>query len=106
MRAFLFGLAIVASVVSSVGANHSKCDATLEQIDKLLDAYGKEHPLKQYPSTLKEFQQFAAAKRVAIDFSVFSSFGYDRHGSSLDILYMCKGTGESGVVGHSVITAY
>jgi len=106
MRTCLLGLVILASLASSIGAKQSKCDATLQQIDKLLDAYGKEHPLKQYPSTFKEFQKFAAAKRVAINLTVFSSFTYDRHGTSLDILYTCKDTGESGAVGHSVITVY
>jgi hypothetical protein len=106
MRALLLSFAIVITFALSLGAKQSKCDATLQQIDKLLDAYGKEHPLKQYPSTFKEFQKFAAAKRVTIDLSVFSSFTFDRHGTSLGILYTCKDTGESGAVAHSVITTY
>jgi hypothetical protein len=106
MRAFFVPLAIAVLVGSSVGAKQSKCDATLHQIDKLLDVYGKEHPLKHYPSTLKEFQNFAAARRVTIDLSAFSQFEYKRHGMSLDIVYTCKDTGESGVAGHSVIIAY
>ena len=98
--------ALILLCASSLVAKQSKCDATLQRIDKLLEAYGKEHPLKQYPSTLKEFQNFAAKKGGAVDLSVFSDFKYDRRGTSLDILYTCKDTGESGAVGHSFGRAY
>jgi hypothetical protein len=38
--------------------------------------YEKEHPLKHYPSRLKEFQNFAAKKGEPLDLSVFSKFSY------------------------------
>src|SRR5437588_239473 len=98
LRVLPFALALLCA--SSLIAKQSKCDVALQQIDKLLDAYGKDHPLKHYPSTFKEFRKFAAEKRVAIDLSAFSEFTYKRHGMSLDIVYTCKGTGESGVAGH------
>src|SRR5205807_2285831 len=78
MRAILFGVAFIATLTSAISAKQSRCDAALHQIDKLLAAYEKEHPLKHFPSTFKEFQKFAAAKRVAVDLSVFSQFTYDR----------------------------
>lgn len=106
MRGCIFGLLILTWLVSSLPAKQSKCDAALHQIDKLLEAYEKEHPLKHYPSTFKEFQNFAATKRITVDLSTFSQFEYRRHGMSLDIVYTCKDTGESGVAGHSVIIAY
>jgi hypothetical protein len=55
-------------------AGQSKADMTLQRIESLLDAYQKEHPLKEYPSTLKEFEQFAAKKGTPLDLSPFSEF--------------------------------
>jgi hypothetical protein len=106
LRPVVLPFVILAAFASTLVAKESKCDVALHYIDTLLEAYGKEHPLKQYPSTLKEFQNFAAKKGQPLDLSVFSDFRFDRHGTSLDILYTCKATGESGVAGHFTVTAY
>ncbi len=90
----------------SVVAKQSKCDTTLQRIDALLKIYEKEHPLKHYPSTLKEFQNFAAKKGQALDLSVFSEFSYKRRGTSLDLSYTCKDTGKSAAEVRAHITVH
>jgi hypothetical protein len=87
-------------------AKSSKCDRTLKRIDALLEFYEKEHPLKHYPSTLKEFQNFAAKKGQPLDLSVFSEFSYKRRGTRLGISYKCKDTGKSAADVRAVITVY
>src|ERR1700751_4156045 len=93
--------------MGSVGvAKQSNCDIVLKRINALLDLYDKEHPLKHYPSTLKEFQNFAAKKGQPFDLSVFSNFSYHRHGTSLELSYTCKDTGISAAEGRSSFIVY
>jgi hypothetical protein len=87
-------------------AKGSKCDIMLKRIDILLEIYEKDHPLKHYPSTLKEFQNFAAKKGQPLDLSVFSEFSYERHGTRLGITYTCKDTGKSAAEVRASITVY
>ena len=87
-------------------AKRSKCDVTLQRIDAVLEIYEKEHPLKHYPSTLKEFQNFAAKKGQPLDLTVFAEFTYKRRGTSLDMFYTCKDTGKSASEVRSHITVY
>jgi hypothetical protein len=99
-------LAILFAVGSVGVSKQSKCDIVLKGINTLLDLYEKEHPLKHYPSTLKEFQNFAAKKGQPFDLSVFSKFSYHRHGTSLDLSYTCKDTGISAAEGRSSFIVY
>jgi hypothetical protein len=100
------GLLIFLLCASPVLAKRSKCDITLKRIDVLLGIYEKEHPLKHYPSTLKEFQNFAAKKGQPLDLTVFSEFSYKRRGTSLDMFYTCKDTGKSASEVRGSITVY
>jgi hypothetical protein len=84
----------------------SKCDTCLKQIDRLLQIYEKEHPLKHYPSTLEEFQNFAFKKGQSLDLSVFSDFSYERRSTRLVFSYTCKETGISSAEVRASITAY
>ena len=59
---------------SPVLAKRSKCDVTLQRIDTLLEVYEKEHPLKHYPSTLEELQNFATKKNSLSILVCFQSF--------------------------------
>jgi hypothetical protein len=86
-------VAMLFALASASVAKQSKCDIVLKRIHSLLDLYDKEHPLKHYPSTLQEFQNFAAKKGQPFDLGVFSKFSYNRHGTSLDLSYTCKDTG-------------
>jgi hypothetical protein len=92
--------------VSPLVAKESKCDAALARIDKLFATYRKEHPVKEYPSSLKEFQNFAAKKGGFVDLSVFSQFRFHRHSRGLGILFTCKDTGEGGGIEYPVVTAH
>ena len=105
MQRVILGFVIPALYASPLLANRSKCDVTLKRIDILLGIYEKEHPLKHYPSTLKEFQNFAAKKGHPLDLTVFSEFSYKRRGTSLDMFYTCKDTGKSAseVRGHTTV---
>ena len=91
---------------SPVLAKRSKCDVTLQRIDTLLEVYEKEHPLKHYPSTLEELQNFATKKKQPLDLSVFSEFSYKRRDTSLVMSYTCKDTGRSSAEVRSHITVY
>jgi hypothetical protein len=87
-------------------AGQSKADMTLQRIESLLDAYQKEHPLKEYPSTLKEFEQFAAKKGTPLDLSPFSEFRFKRSGRDLSIWYRRKDNGVAELRGRHSITVY
>ena len=102
-RIAVLTLAIVL-LAGNLLAGEPKSKEVLKRIDFLLNVYAKDHPLKQYPSTLKEFQQFAAKKGKPLDLSAFSTFKFERHGTSLDITYTCKDTGETASIVASVIT--
>jgi hypothetical protein len=102
----VLALAVLQLCASPVLAKRSKCNVMLKRIDTLLEIYEKEHPLKHYPSTLKEFQNFAAKKNQPLDLSVFSEFSYERHGTRLGISYKCKDTGESAAKVRAFITTY
>jgi len=95
MQRVFLGLLLSILFASPVLAKRSNCDVTLKRIDVLLGIYEKEHPLKHYPSTLKEFQNFAAKKGQPFDLTVFSEFSYKRRGTSLDMFYTCKDTEKS-----------
>jgi|SRR3954468_7637121 hypothetical protein len=90
----------------SVLAKQSKCDATLQRIDALLKIYEKEHPLKHYPSTLKEFHNLVTKKGQVVDLSVFSEFSCKHRGPSLQMSYTCKDTGQSAAKVRAHITTY
>ena len=87
-------------------AGHSKAEITLQRIESLLDAYQKEHPLKEYPSTLKEFEQFAANKGAPLDLSPFSEFSFRRSGRDLSIWYRRKDNGVAELLNRHSITVY
>ena len=95
MQRVFLGLLLSILFASPVLAKRSNFDVTLKRIDVLLGIYEKEHPLKHYPSTLKEFQNFAAKKGQPFDLTVFSEFSYKRRGTSLDMFYTCKDTEKS-----------
>ncbi len=99
-------LAVLILSASALFAAQPKSKGVLRRIDVLLKMYEKEHPLKHFPSTLKEFQQYAVKKRMPLDLAVFSSFRYDRHGTSLGMTYTCKDTGETAAIAACVITTW
>ncbi len=99
-------LAVAILLASTLFAGQPKSREVLKRIDVLLKMYEKEHPLKHYPSTLKELQSYAAKKRMPLDLTVFSSFEYKRHGSSLDIAYTAKDTGGTAAIASGVITTW
>src|SRR5205807_959128 len=96
---------LAAVILSATGllAAQTRSKEVLKRIDLLLNTDAEEHPLKQYPSTLKEFQQFASKKGKPIDLSVFSKFEFERHGVSFSITYTCKDTGETAAIVSRVI---
>ena|SRR5258708_3470143 len=99
-------LAVLILSASALFAAEPKSKEVLKRIDVLLKMYEKEHPLKHCPSTLKEFQQYSARKRMPLDLTVFSHFEYKRHGTSLDIVYTAKDTGETAAIAAGVITTW
>ena len=103
LRHVVLPFAVVLLCASPLVAKQSKCDAALDRIDKLVATYRKEHPVKQYPGTLKEFQNFAAKKGGFVDLSVFSQFRFHRHSRGLGILFTCKDTGDAGGLEYPLI---
>lgn len=103
---FLLAFVVLFACGSSVIAKGEKCQATLKHIDDLLNIYELEHPLKHFPSTLREFQNFAAKKGKSLDLMMFSRFEYKRRGTSLLMSYTCKETGESAASGCSIVITY
>jgi hypothetical protein len=97
-------LAVLALLTSGVIAADSKCNAALERVDKLLDIYSTKHPLKSYPSTLKEFEHFAIQKGKPLDLNAFSDFRFERAGMRLTLRYTCKENGLSGSELHTTVT--
>jgi hypothetical protein len=102
----IVSVAVVILSASALFAAQPKSKEVLKRIDVLLKMYEKEHPLKHFPSTLKEFQQYAAKKGKPLDLTVFSTFEYDRHGTSLGIIYTCKDTGETAAIATGVVTTW
>jgi hypothetical protein len=99
-------VAALAIAFSCAAAEQSKADVVLQRIETLLDVYKKEHPLKEYPSTLKEFQQFAAKKGLPVDLSPFSEFSFKRSGRDLNIWYRRKDNGIAELRARYSITLY
>jgi hypothetical protein len=96
--------AVLALWASCVFAADSNCDTALKSVDKLLDIYSKEHPLKNYPSTLKEFKHFAIQKNKPLDLRAFSDFRFERAGMRFTLRYTCKESGLSGSELHTTVT--
>lgn len=91
-------LVVLALSAAALFAAQPKSKEVLKRVDSLLNTYAAEHPLKQYPSTLREFQEYAAKKGKPLDLSVFSKFEFERHGVSFSITYTCKDTGETAAI--------
>ena len=102
-RSFLLLVLLAVPWLSAGGK--PRCDTVVDSMNTLLDVYGKEHPLKQFPSTLKEFEQFAVKKRKPLDLACFSDLRFDRSGQILFISYRCRATGHTDSISRSFIIA-
>ena len=84
--------------VASGAMARSNCDTALDQVYAVLKAYGKEHPSKVYPSTLKELREFAAKKSMRVSLRPFSEFTYKGFNRLYRISYTCRETGLGGTM--------
>src|SRR4051812_17688609 len=98
--------AVLLLCLAPVAAARSRCDTAFRNVEAVLDAYEKAHPVKLYPKTLEELQSFAARRGAPLDLAPFSEFTYKRSREECSILYTCRDTGLGGAWGRARITVH
>jgi hypothetical protein len=74
MRSLFASIALVTLCASSLAATpEQRVDLALKRIDVAVEAYGKAHPTRRYPRSLRELSRFAASIGRPLDLSLFSS---------------------------------